>query len=284
MTTAVIVLACYAFAATVFLVLSIRRRAEEATIMPEVRRLASLEFQATERLKALAEVAKVKREELPWFERSLSAVGIVAFFSMSIAAGFQTLRVQTEAAKLEQLRADTKLLEDQRRDVEYLANDVIEFMFSTQLPAGRMDDVSRRVLGRYLETLERRGIRTRREFTQAYQIAYALGQIGRVIVLVERHSDFVKSPDPDAAVTLAEYYYLTRAEERAKTILRTVVEQSVIGAGLHLRIAVLRRLVGEATAEDARRVGGLLRVPTEEAERRILTESEKLRTARNATK
>jgi len=44
-----------------------------------------------EELKAIVEVAKARQTEIPWYERSLSTIGILAFFSMMLATSFRLL-------------------------------------------------------------------------------------------------------------------------------------------------------------------------------------------------
>src|SRR3954453_4341844 len=58
-----------------------------------------------EDIKVIAELAKVRQSEIPWYERSVSTIGIVAFFSMIIATSIQTIsatKVEIESSNLRQ--------------------------------------------------------------------------------------------------------------------------------------------------------------------------------------
>src|ERR1039457_2057884 len=61
-----------------------------------------------------------KLPETAWYEKSISTIGIVAFFSMTITAGIQTIKVAIDDYKLERAKTDMAVLLQEKDRVQAL--------------------------------------------------------------------------------------------------------------------------------------------------------------------
>ena len=80
--------------------------------------LRTTDDKALERIKVLAELAPIHRDRLPWYERAFSAIGVVAFFSMSLAAGVQTIASTFLTQQTETLRLQKEFLENDKKKAD----------------------------------------------------------------------------------------------------------------------------------------------------------------------
>lgn len=110
-------LATWAAVATWFLVFSIRRSERRRHFhLMATRQMAKLPSE--KRFEALIQMHEVQEKALPWFQRSLSTLGVVAFFSMSAAALTQTISAQFSEFKASAAERRYSYIQDSARMTE----------------------------------------------------------------------------------------------------------------------------------------------------------------------
>lgn len=259
--TSLIILSVYSLLATLAL-LWLRRRspAEQlgGRILSELE--AASEVSEEKRFELMAKVASLYHETVPWFERSLSTVGVFAFLGMAVASAVQTVSANSAAARADQLRAELEVLQQEAAQAEAILDRVARGILTLGWSGEDLDEASREVLRHRLRTLEAAspsadGNRER------YLIALALGDFRGAIGVLEADRELLGSTSPGDLVTLAEYYYLTGAEERARQLTQRAGEKaSDLPRPVRVRLITLEAALSGLGEEHTIRLAALLRL------------------------
>src|ERR1700722_2463456 len=102
------------FATIAIVVVQKNRRGDESLIS----QIDQSELPPLDRLNSTIELAKLRQASLPWFERSISTAGVVAFFSLLIGTGFQAVKSDSDAIRAAQIEREVKELQSQKLDFE----------------------------------------------------------------------------------------------------------------------------------------------------------------------
>lgn len=170
-------------------------------------------------LKAIAEIAKVRQTEIPWYERSLSTIGLVAFFSMLIGTSFQTINSAKTEIESSNLRQEIKGLELQRAAWNKLVKSLSEVIVLKQMNSGKLAESERDVLRQRIRDLEQTTNKTKQDESEQLKIYLALNQFDNASALVEKSQVLLEDTTPENLLLLAEASFLDGAKNRAKVLL-----------------------------------------------------------------
>jgi hypothetical protein len=217
-----------------------RRRSQESGLVKELRGVPVTDLPIRERVDLLHKIAIIKRHEAPWFERSLSTVGVVVFFSMLIATAIQTASATREAIEAERLRQGVKELESQRSVAESLLSDFTKAVVAQYRQSGRVDPVGEQLLRHRLDQLQALTTRSRVDVVEEFELSLIVGDFKRALALVEKDADLLNTTDPADTVSLAEYHYIDGADGSARDLLQTLdARLSSLPTSLRIRVIVL---------------------------------------------
>src|SRR5258707_11464655 len=100
------------------IILGHKRQSQKDRLSTEVDKISLDQFSAPEKLQALSHLAVIQQHRVPWYERSLSTIGVVAFLGMIIATGVQIIKTSVESGKAEQLQQQVAALNQERSVIE----------------------------------------------------------------------------------------------------------------------------------------------------------------------
>jgi hypothetical protein len=109
---------------------------------------------SVDEIKAIAEIAKARQSEIPWHERSVSTIGIVAFFSMLVATSFQTINSAKTAVESSNLKQEILTLEAQRDSWNRLVRDLSEVIV-LKAATGKLEQSEEAILKQRLSDLDK---------------------------------------------------------------------------------------------------------------------------------
>lgn len=265
-----LLIATYAVGLSVIFLIVQKRRAKETDLLAEARKLAGDELTPLERLEALAQMARIRKREMPWFEQSLSTLGVVVFFSMLIATSVQTAKASLEAAEAERLRQDVKALEVQRSDLDTLVVDITRAVVTQYRRTGRLDPTGERVLKHRLLELDKVANPSRADLIEKFEIAFIAGDFERAVSLIERNIDLLDRTDPGNIITLAEYYYLGGAAGSATELLDQLEpKMSTLPPAWRVRMIVLNSILKPDPPRYSAELSAVLRISSEDAARQL---------------
>jgi hypothetical protein len=228
-------------------------------------------------LTAMAEVAKARQSEIHWFERSVSTIGIVAFFSMIIATTIQTINSAKIDIDSSNVKQEIKVLESQRVTWKKLLKSLSEVIVLKQLN-GRLEESEKDVLRQRLQDLEDADSGKPEDERERLKLYLALGRHENASALVEKSSAVAADTTPENLILLAETSYVDGAKGRANTFLNkfepTLSKQPV---DWQVRFFVLKAALSAAPTDYAKDVAAVKGIDTAEAEQFILARVEQLK-------
>ena len=267
----IVLLASYSIGMTAILMLlrarqqSPSRRALGAVLRRHVAVLndASIDRDALDRLKIAIEVEKLYNEDSPWYERSISVIGVVAFFSMLIATGVQTLNASLQAGTVERLKTELATLDSVRNDLDSILKDTTQTLLASTAP---LDVVSGHLLRHRLRLLKSVGPVSDVQLREQLDIAMRLDDFDEAIRLIESHPELLKESVPEDRLRLAEYRYISGTPLAAKALLEEVLPVlTQLAQSARIRALVLRAQVAPRGDSDVFDLAGVMRVSPSEA-------------------
>jgi len=215
----VALLSIYALAVSAYLIRLHRlrnKRTELDKIWTEVTQKSNL---TTENLKVIAEIAKVRQTEIPWYERSLSTIGIVAFFSMIIATSVQTINSAKTDIESSNIRQEIKGLEAQRAAWKRQLKSLSEVIVLKHLDSGKIEESEKDVLRQRVKDLEEADSGELEDESERLKIYLALQQYDNASVIVQKSTVLAQGTSPETLLLLAENSFLDGAKNRTKLLL-----------------------------------------------------------------
>jgi hypothetical protein len=172
-----------------------------------------------EDIKAIAEVAKARQTEIPWYEKSLSTIGIVAFFSMLIATSFQTINSAKAEIEASNLRQEIKELEAQRETWNRLVKDLAQVAI-LKSASGKLEPSEEAVLRQRLSHLDKIDKPDSEDQVEQLKLLLALKEYDLSAALVEKSKVLRDETSPETLLFLAEMAFVDGARARAKGLLK----------------------------------------------------------------
>ena len=97
----VLLLSGYAIAATLGLVV-VYRSGSNDFLDQEIVALARAEGSVSDRVNALKAIADIRRNDIRWFERAVSSIGVFTLITMTVATAVQTIRATVQKRELKE--------------------------------------------------------------------------------------------------------------------------------------------------------------------------------------
>lgn len=245
--------------------------------------LSNAEGSLGDRAQMLKAVAEVRNGTIRWFERAVSAIGVFALLTMTVATAVQTIRA---AIQEEQVADATKRLSEIERrlgEADVLIQSMAGNVLVRASRAVTPSDGEKRILRYRLERLGAKGALSADERQEAVTIAIALREFARSVDVIEGDRALFDRATVADQISLAEYYYLSDNLGEARALAdRANARASELSPPWRLRLLEVRLLLNmvdhEAAVDEAARV---LRVDRSRAQ--ILVDGDVLAFKQGAT-
>lgn len=252
----------YGILLTVIQVYDKRKRLHPFEI--EIRRLngsiKSIES-TTDRVKIISALAELQKVTIPWYERSISMMGVVAFISMSVAIGIQTINANLQEVRSMRLESKLNDLSAEREAAEEFVTEVSRAVVSGILDIRSLGDVERRILRYRLDRLRKSSVVGIDKIREMYTLALALRDYEVAVSVLELNPGLLDSTVPGDRLSLAEYYYFVGAVQSSKDLQQQIwMQRQHLARPLAKRLAILRTAIGfnvDVEVEELVRVFGL---------------------------
>ncbi|HET9767164.1 MAG TPA: hypothetical protein VFS60_09965 [Thermoanaerobaculia bacterium] len=252
------------------------RRAAAAPIAADLRvlwqaaRTVELPKDRAEMMKALSELQKAAT---PWYERTLSTIGVIAFFSMSVAVTVQTIQANLQQSQAERLRAELADQKAAQSASERFVADVARLVASGVRGGGSLSELERKILRHRLDVLAETSDAGDDAVREMFALALTLREYPRAVTLLEQHRTVLDMALPGDRLSLAEYYFLVGSLQASKELVGQVwAQRAVLDKPLVTRLVVLRAALG-VSADGAHELAELLGVSSAEATRILARET-----------
>jgi hypothetical protein len=260
----------YALGVSAALVWQIRRSGDRSWGEEELRRLSGKVSTDATRVDAAFKVADLELRRIPWHQRSVSALGVLTFLSMSVAAGLQTVSARVEKANADSLRAEIAQMAKSRQTAERIIARAAEDLIVRTFSPGELDQSDADVL-RFRREMLRKGRKTPNRVKEEYAIAMALGEYPTAVALVHANQKLFEEASNVDRLALAEAAYFDGRKPEAQRYLTRVKEE---GRGLKAshkaRIVVLSCvLAGKIENADVVQFAGATRSTHDDAKRQL---------------
>ena len=219
-------LVAYCVGTTCVVIASIflRRRVEAIRLLKKV---LEEDLSPENRIDGLKELGNLEVQRIPWYERSLSVVGIFAFFSMLIATGIQTLAGMQQTSRTDDLRKEVEMLAGERETAEAVISLAAESEMRRFAISSSLHPEAKRLI-KHRENYLRESIaspagvddeRVKDDTRELYTIYIYFNDYESAVSLLEQSTDLLDATKLVDRITLAEYYILIRLNESAREIL-----------------------------------------------------------------
>jgi hypothetical protein len=208
----------YAVGISVAVVAVYRSRADSEALDAELLSLARQDGPIKERAEILHALAEVRNSQIRWYERAISTVGIVALITMTIATAVQTVQSAAQEKKLEEWERRSAEAERRVGEANWLIGSMAKLLVNRATRVALLSDDEKRILRYRFERLSEMPKLERAEQQEMIQLAIVLREFFRGAALIEKDASLFDSADVADHVSLAEYYYLTGALDRARAI------------------------------------------------------------------
>jgi hypothetical protein len=220
-----------------------------------------------EAIMAIAEIAKVRQAEIPWYERSLSTIGILAFLSMIVATGFQTINSAKAEAESASLRREAKILESQRNSWKKLVKELSGVVVLKQASFGKIDKSEEEVLRQRLDQIDEIEKPGKDEDTERLKIYLALKQYDDAAALIHRSTWLSEGVSSENLLFLAEMSFVDGAKGEATSLLNHLDSQlSKQPLEWQLRYFVIRAAIDSDLASYSRQIAAIKGLSLEDAQ------------------
>ena len=220
-----------------------------------------------EDIKVIAEIAKVRQSEVPWYERSLSTLGIIAFFSMLIGTSVQTINSAKAEIESSSLRQEIKVLESQRSVWNKLIKGLSEVIVLKQSSTGKLEKSEEEVLQQRLGYIEESETSGNKNDLEKLKIYLALKQYAEASALIDNSTLVADEASPETLLFLAEVSFVDGAKGRAKSLLKKFeTELSKQPVEWQLRFFVISAALSSDPKAYSKEVAALKHIELNEAE------------------
>lgn len=166
-----------------------------------------------ERINLLISLNKDIKEVIPWYQKSISTIGIVAFISMIFAISLQTVTLTKESINLESMKFEISKLKESKEEVEKIISDTTITMYKKYAETGRLSDREISIIKFKIKELENE---KSPNYQQIYQFSMLIGDFNKAIEaipFVDKSKPIENIPD---VISLAQYYYIIDDIDNAK--------------------------------------------------------------------
>lgn len=215
----IIMLLIYSLGISVYLFRVNRQQSKPDDFQPIWKQLTSKAEPTVAEIRAIAEIAKVRRIQIPWYERSISTIGIVAFFSMLVATSFQTINAAKAEIESSNLKQEIQSLEAQRTSWNRLIRDLSEVIV-LKASNDKLEKSEEGLLRQRLSELDKIDKPDNDVDSEKLKIYLALRLYDNASTLIEKSKVLGDSASPENVIFLAEMSYLDGSRAKAKVLLK----------------------------------------------------------------
>lgn len=270
-------LVIYSVGLSIYLLWANRNRKKETELDRIWKTITAKPNLTADYLTAIAEVAKVRQTEIRWLERSVSTIGIVAFFSMIIATSIQTINSAKTDIESSDVKQEIKALEAQRATWKKLLKSLSEVIVLKQLN-GRIEESEKDVLRQRVQDLEEADTGKLEDERERLKIYLALGRHDNASSLVEKSSALAADTTPENLILLAETSFVDGARSRTNLLLSKFEPNlSKQPVDWQVRFFVLKAALAAAPAAYAKDVALVKGLQLAEAEQFVTAQVEQLK-------
>ena len=246
-----VILGTYAVLLTAFFLYEYFRKDDKTTeLFAQCVEIVKNEESPTEKIKAISALNDLKKTLSPWYEKYLSTVGVIGLFSMTVAAGVQTINSTAQQSRADVLESDLAELKSQVELAEQFVANVSSAIQSGAFDTQRIGEIERRILRYRFDELRTSTDLNSEALSEAFSLALVLREFETAVELLEKNRELLNDRHPADQLTLAEYYYLVGSNSAAQQIVNDI--DAAGGAqqrSFVKRLAVLKVALG-APAED----------------------------------
>lgn len=272
--------ACYATGVSILLALAHRWAKRDVDALEKAMAALGDTTTGVEAAKLWLEIARARQSAVPWFERSLSSIGVVAFFSMLVGTGVQTIRASVESANTDRLRYERQLRESELQKAERAVAAAARALMTRAREVGFVEPTARLLLEERLRVLWERDVPGHESAGEVLGVALVLGRLDIAANVVSQFQEVLASAEPADRVSLAEFFVIARDLEKAKQVVARISTDARLSQLPMVRVrlviveAALARVISD---EQVGEVAHLLRISRSEARTRLEQSVENLR-------
>lgn len=215
----VILLTVYSLGISCYLIRQKRLHGKTDDLQRIWEHLTSKTDPSMDEIKVIAEVAKVRQTDIPWYERSVSTIGIVAFFSMLVATSFQTVNSVKAEIESTNLKQEILSLEAQRNSWNRLVRDLSEVIV-LKATNGKLEKSEESILKQRLNEIDKIDKANKEEEGEKLRLYIALKQYDNASELIEKSKLLSDEATPENLIFLAEMSFVDGARAQARALLK----------------------------------------------------------------
>jgi hypothetical protein len=282
-----VIASTYAFGITCVLIVKYFKDARADELSRRIASVSLAELGPIEQIEAVSHIVDIRQKLSPWYEKSLSALGVFAFFSMTIAAGVQTIKSGIESAQVEQLRKEVSALQADRASLDASIEDISRSITASYRELGHVDPAGKKLLAHRVEYLLSKEPKTRDDIIEIFDTALLLQDFETATSALHANIKLLDETNPSDIISLAEFEYIEDAPNTSKEYLNRVLSKTPsLPVPWQIRIVVLQTLLAGDRDAGVKELSAILKISREEAERRLDSDTSKLKNAnltRNGT-
>jgi hypothetical protein len=274
-----LLLSTYALVATIILVWRRRRRSSRDEIQAAVENWFKISPMTHESVSAFSEFTTSQQGVLPWFERSLSTVGVVAFLAMSITTAVQSIQSINSEVQAKLLRAEVSDLEKQKDSATRVINSSIRALRDVVSMHDGVDPGVKELLRFHLQRTVELKDAPKDMVLQAFGTAVLIGDYETARELFRKWPDLAAASKPEEQLALAEGLYLLGQPQRSREVMTDVMSRrSELPINAQRRTLILSSVLNPAE-DQAGPFAALLGLSIDDAHRVLDAEGARLRHA-----
>jgi hypothetical protein len=206
----------------------------------------------SERADALKALSDIRRNDVPWFERAISSLGVFALITMTIGTAVQTIRAAVEERDAQEWERRANEGEQRLAAADTLIAAIADTLLTKASRVAVLSKDEKRILEYRLDQLSRKEKLDVVERDDLVSASVALREFSKSVAVINRSPALFDAAVPSDQVSLAEYYYLTGDQNRGRSLSdRAVVRRNDMNPQTQMRLIVVRLLLGQHTRADA---------------------------------
>jgi hypothetical protein len=276
-TVILVLVGSYAVLLTAIVIVSMKPRRNGDEVSECVEKWFSTQPVTQESVTALSAFKTAQQSALPWFERSISTVGVVSFLAMSIATAVQTVQGMNAELDTKLLRAEIADLQKQKEAATHVINSSVRALREVLALRDSVDPGVRTLLQFHLQQVVASGQLTIADAREAFGVAVAIGEYETAGMLFRKWPDLATASTSEEQLVLAEGLYLIGQPQRSREVMRQVSKlQSTLPNGSQRRAIRLDAVLNPGGKQVAA-LAALLNLSLDDAQRVLESEAARLR-------
>ena len=220
-----LLLGVYAVVATLILVWTRKRRVSGDEIRFAVEGWFKTSPMTHESVSAFSEFTTSQQSVLPWFERSLSTIGVAAFLAMSITTAVQSVQSISSESQAKLLRAEVSDLQKQKDSATRVINSSIHALRDVVSMHDAVDPSVKELLRFHLQKTVEMKDASKDMVLEAFGTAVLIDDYETARELFRKWPDLAAASKPEEQLTLAEGLYLLGQPQRSREVMADVVNR-----------------------------------------------------------